>query len=64
MLYCFARPNQMVGHRFTDDVAIVRAINKKVAIKKLSRLYADITEDEIQKVSMKSCGKVAILTDY
>lgn len=39
-LYYFARANQMEGHKFTDDVAIVWAMSKKSAIRKFSVLYA------------------------
>jgi hypothetical protein len=63
MLYCFARADQMVTHRFTDDVAICRAISKKRAIEKFSKLYTDISEEEVFKVSLVR-GKVRVLTDY
>jgi hypothetical protein len=62
MIYCFSRPNQMVGHRFTDDVAIVRAISKKAAVKKLSKYYKDILECEVNRIPFSI--KVKILTDY
>ena len=63
MIYCFARPDQMIGHKFTDDVAICKAISKKRAIKKFSKLYKDISEKEVFRVAF---GKnlPTILTDY
>ena len=35
MIYYFARPNQMTGHRFTDDVAVCFALSKEKARKNL-----------------------------
>lgn len=61
-LYYFARADQMEDHKFTDDVAIVYAINKKSAMKKFSRLYANIKTDEIRRVRFGT--RVRILTDY
>lgn len=61
-LYCFARPNQMVDHRFTDDVAICRAWSKKAAIKKFSVLYAGVEEKEVSRIN--HFKNVKILTDY
>lgn len=49
-IYCFTRPDQMEGHKFTDDVAVVWAISKKSAIKKFSMLYADVQENEVDKI--------------
>ena len=66
MIYCFARADQMVGHRFTDDVAICMAISKQKAIKKFSKLYANVQEKDVSKVSLIELikGRVEILTDY
>lgn len=61
-LYYFARADQMEDHKFTDDVAIVYAINKKSAMKKFSRLYANIKTDEVRRVRFGT--RVRILTDY
>lgn len=60
-LYSFARADQMIGHRFTDDVAICFALSKKQAIKKFSRLYDGIEEKEVTREPIR---KVMILTDY
>ena len=63
MVYCLARPDQMKGHKFTDDVAICRAISKKQAVKKFSILYNNVTEKEVFKVAF-SRKFPTILTDY
>lgn len=66
MIYCFARADQMVGYRFTDDVAICMAISKQKAIKKFSKLYANVQEKDVFKVSLIELikGRVEILADY
>ena len=61
-VYYFARANQMEGHKFTDDVAIVWAMSKKSAIRKFSVLYANVQENEVDKIC--SLTSVRILTDY
>ena len=61
-LYYFARADQMEGHKFTDDVAIVWAMSKKSAIRKFSVLYANVQENEVNKIG--SWTSVRILTDY
>lgn len=65
--YVFRRPNATVGHKFTDDVALVKAISRSQAIKKFSRYYADIQDDEVVKLLNKTRNvdpEVLILTDY
>lgn len=61
-IYYFARANQMEGHKFTDDVAVVYAMSKKAAIKKFSELYTDIQADEVYKIGFWTRARV--LTDY
>ena len=61
-IYYFARPDQMVDHKFTDDVAIVCAVSKKYAIKKFSVLYNNVQDNEVRKI--KLCTRVRVLTDY
>lgn len=61
-IYYFARPNQMVGHKFTDDVAVVYAMNKGSAIKKFSVLYKDVQDNEVKKISF--WNRAIVLTDY
>ena len=67
MLYYYARPNQMDGHRFTDDVAICKAFTKKGALQKFRRLY-DIGDEEakkyVHKVGYNKLFGVSVLTDY
>ena len=70
--YVFRRPNAMIDHRFTDDVALVKAVSKAQAIKLFSRYYADIQDDEVFKLlprkyhssQMIDYDIVHILTDY
>lgn len=61
-IYYFTRPNQMVGHKFTDDVAVVWAMSKKSAIKKFSILYTDVQENEVNNIGFWTRARV--LTDY
>lgn len=62
--YAFARANQMVGHRFTDDVALCKAISFSQAKKIFSEYYEDVKDDEITKVSGRIRNGIIILTDY
>ena len=63
MIYCYTKANQMKGHRFTDDVAVVKAICKHSAIKKFRRLYADVQRDDVNRISIKF-KYAKSLTDY
>lgn len=71
--YVFKRPNQMQGHNFTDDIAVCKAVSKSQAIKQFSKYYADIKEDEVDRLHprryssgcrMIDYDTVTILTDY
>lgn len=64
--YVFRRANQMVGHKFTDDVAVCKAISKSQAIKQFSKYYSDVKVEEVDRLKPKkySAGSVIILTDY
>ena len=65
-LWCYCYPDAMVGHRFTDDVALCFALTEKRAIKKFERLYKIDLNDkktEIFRVCFNFLG-IAILTDY
>lgn len=65
MLYYFSRPNQMVGHRFTDDVAVCFALTKKRAIEKFGLYYANVKSLEVKRLNLfSSCPSICILTDY
>lgn len=64
-LWSFAKAGQMIGRRFTDDVAIVFAATKSGAIRKFQSLYLRIEEKEVQPISLKKILKrPEILTDY
>lgn len=63
MLYYFKRADQMIGHDFTDDVAICRAFTKKQAIRKFEMLYKNIEEKEVDRIR-RLFTKPRILTDY
>lgn len=64
--YVFARPDAMVGHKFSDDVAICRASDFEEALRIFSKYYADIQPKEVWKLSDRTYGEsdFAILTDY
>lgn len=49
--YVFARANQMVDHRFTDDVALCKAQSVTEAIKEFSKLYKDVKPEEVHKLA-------------
>ena len=61
-IYCYAKADQMVEHRFTDDVALVRAFTKRQAIEKFRGYYTSASKDDVFKVKLRK--KVYILTDY
>ena len=63
-LYYYAKANRMVKHAFSDDVAIVKAVNKKSALRKFQRYYSDTTTADIQRIKYSSLKDVVILTDY
>lgn len=61
-MFAFTRANQMLEHKFTDDVALTRAWTRKGAIKKFNRYYSDVRKDEVKVVRV--INGVEILTDY
>lgn len=61
-LWVYAMANAMVGHNFSDDVAIVYAPNKEEAYKKFRQLYK-IDISEVNEVVFNDYD-IAILTDY
>ena len=63
MIYYFARPNQMTGHRFTDDVAVCFALSKEKAREKFSRYYNNVKRTEVKRVDLFTFG-ICVLTDY
>lgn len=64
--YVFARPNAMVGHKFSDDAAICRASDFEEALQIFSKYYADVQPKEVWKLSdrINDESDFAILTDY
>lgn len=65
MIYCYSRPNGMIGHEYTDDVAICFAWSRKQAIRLFLRLYSDASEFNVRRVNpLGYRSRVAILTDY
>jgi uncharacterized membrane protein YkvA (DUF1232 family) len=63
MIYCYAKPDSLKGHKFTDDVAVVKAMSKRSAQKKFNYLYKDVDKENIKRIKL-SYNKVTILTDY
>ena len=65
--YAFARPNAMIDHKFTDDVALCKAFSHSQAKKIFSRYYVDIQDDEVWCLTPKKhkhTSDIIILTDY
>ena len=65
-IYVYARPNQMKGHKFTDDVALCKAWTLKGAIKKFSKYYSDCADYvyKMRRFHKRYYIDVIILTDY
>ena len=64
-LYVYHRPNVMVGHTYTDDVAICYAKNKKEAIEKFKLYYSEeLLKDSVEEIYLSKNNGVAILTSY
>ena len=65
-IYVYARPNAMIDHDFTDDVALCRAWSLKGAIKKFSKYYSDCDEYvfKLRRFNKRHYSNVIILTDY
>lgn len=62
-LWCYAKADQMVDHKFNDDVAMCYALTRRGAWKKIFPFYGNATIDDIHRTYFCS-GKIAILTDY
>ena len=52
----------MVGHRYSDDVALVRASSAEEALNKFKKLY-NVNMEDIHLVVFNA-HDIAILTDY
>lgn len=61
-IFVYKKPNAMIGHKYTDDVAITKAANKEEALIKFKQYY-DCDIEDVEEVRF-NVGGVAILTDY
>lgn len=61
-LWVYSKPNAMVEHRYSDDVALVRASSAEEALNKFKKLY-NVNMEDIHLVVFNDYG-IAILTDY
>ena len=63
-LFCYAKANTMIGHKFNDDVAFCRASDLEEAIKIFEKYYSkDILNGNVSEVDFDSNG-VYIATAY
>lgn len=68
--WVYAKPNQMQGHKFTDDVALCKAASKSEAIRKFSKLYKNVEDKDVWVLNPTKKGKyyydsdIWLLTDY
>lgn len=73
--WVFAKPDQMKGHKFTDDVALCKAASKSEAIRKFKKLYTVVEDKDVHKLATgkerydyydpnASYRDLWILTDY
>lgn len=62
LLWVYSKPNTMVGHRYSDDVALVRASSAEEALNKFKKLY-NVNIEDIHLVVFNAYD-IAILTDY
>ena len=63
VLFVYKKSGAMVGHNFTDDVAITYATTKEEAIEKFKEFYSDVNNKNVSEPYF-NYGGVAILTDY
>lgn len=61
-LWVYSKPNTMIGHRYSDDVALVRASSAEEALNKFKKLY-NVNMEDIHLVVFNDYD-IAILTDY
>lgn len=62
--WAYTKADAMVGHRYTDDVALCRASTKTEAIKKFSKYYSDACPENVSRIFFHQGQEVVILTDY
>lgn len=63
-IYCYAKADQMECHKFSDDVAICTAKDKKTAVRKFKRYYAEVDKSDVFLIKLDDNNDFAILTDY
>lgn len=63
-IYCYAKADQMEDHKFSDDVAICMAKDKKTAMRKFKKYYAEVDKSDVFLVKFDDNKDFAILTDY
>jgi len=64
MLFCYSRPNMLIGHQYTDDVAICEANTKEEAIDIFSQMYSmELLDNNVKKVEYNDLG-IFVATDY
>lgn len=61
-LWVYSKPNGMTRHRYSDDVALVRASSAEEALNKFKKLY-NVNIEDIHLVVFNDYD-IAILTDY
>ena len=62
-LFVYKKLGVMVGHNYTDDVAITYAKTKEEAMEKFKEFYSDVNSKNLSEPYF-NYGGVAILTDY
>ena len=64
MIYCYAKANQMKKHNFTDDVAVVKAMSKRSALKKFSYLYDDVLYESSYMTELETQDSFYPIDEY
>lgn len=63
-LWYYAKPDQMEEHKFTDDVAVCKAVTKKEAMKIFAEYYGNMTAADVHELAFEPNRRILILTDY
>lgn len=63
-IYCYAKADQMKGHRFSDDVAVCMAKDKKTAMRNFKKYYGEVDKSDVFLIKLDDKNNFAILTDY
>ena len=63
--FAFRRAGDMVDHRFTDSVAVCKAVSLSQAKRKFSQMYDHVGDAEIIQITDNfNAYGISILTDY